>query len=546
MPNRVRLSLAHKCQILIGAAVVLVIAAALSVAWLRLESLAAAGPRQLARQLAEGWVEGQIALELADPPGQPGLAPLPADRERRFRLIRADRAAALAEKDPFVAQAMERFELRARQNELFQGAEPDAGPPYYRYLRAVRRSELPGQVQPAGDAEAEAGLNDPISHLLLIELRDPDAATRRMVSRLYLLAAAGFAGVLAIGAFWLILTRVFLVPVRLLRDVARRVAAGELNIRADINTGDEFEQLARQFNNMLEAQKEKQDQLRSINKSLDLKLDELARSNVSLYEANKIKGEFLANVSHELRTPLNSMIGFAEVLGETLPDDGDPQSEKRRRYVGNILTASRRLLDLINDLLDLAKIEAGRMELNVAPISISDTCEGLVNLIRPQADPRHLVLKQKIDAGVPIVQTDAGKLQQILFNFLSNAVKFTPPGGEVTIAAAALPPLPAEDQPRVRISVSDTGPGIAPEDHERIFEKFTQLDASVTRQHMGTGLGLTISRELADMLQGRIEVDSELGQGATFSVTIPAVLERRSVPLMPELTRSGPGEPGRE
>ena len=292
------------------------------------------------------------------------------------------------------------------------------------------------------------------------------------------------------------------------------------------------------FNTMLENLKSNQDQLSSINKSLDLKLGELAESNVALYEANKIKGEFLANVSHELRTPLNSIIGFAEVLGEALAGRDDPKDEKRRRYAANIITSSRRLLDLINDLLDLAKIEAGRMELRVGPVSIADTLEGLLNLIKPLAEKRGITIRQKTKPNLPTVHTDAGKLQQVLFNFLANAVKFTPPQGTVTIEAHLLPNTHGAEPTHIQISVQDTGPGIPDEDQKRIFDKFVQLDPGVTKEHGGTGLGLTISQELADLLQGQITLDSTPGRGATFHLTIPLILTEPTTPLMPDVPSS--------
>jgi len=350
----------------------------------------------------------------------------------------------------------------------------------------------------------------------------------------YLGSAALAAGLIAVLMFWLIISRLVLVPIRLLRNYAERVNAGESNLRAEIHTGDEYQRLAEMFNTMLDQARKNEVELRSLNKGLDLKLGELAESNVALYEANKVKGEFLANVSHELRTPLNSIAGFAEVLRDTLPATGDEaRDEKRRRYAENILQSSKRLLELINDLLDLAKIEAGRLELRVGPVSIADTCEGLLTLIRPMAEARGVRLKLKVEPNLPMVETDAGRLQQIVFNFLSNAVKFSPNGGSVTLLASKVAGE-EEGEPDIRIAISDTGPGIAPEDHQRIFEKFTQLDASVTKEQGGTGLGLTISCDLAELLQGTIEVESTPGKGATFSLTIPRSIKAKTVPLMPD------------
>jgi signal transduction histidine kinase len=395
---------------------------------------------------------------------------------------------------------------------------------------------------------------NPVWAVLLVNLRADEAQRQLALNGIYIIGAGLLAGLLAIGVFWFITTRLVLSPVRVLRGTAEKVAEGDFNIRSDINTGDEFEQLSDMFNLMLEKIRRDQERLRDVNKGMDLKLDELARSNIALYEANKIKGEFLANVSHELRTPMHSIIGFAEVLQETLADRTGPVDEKRKRYTANIITSSKNLLDLITDLLDLAKIDAGRMELRVVDVNLSDTAEGMVMLIRPQAEKKQIDLRLQIEPGLPLIRTDAGKLHQVVFNFLSNAVKFTPRGGAVTVRVAMEPyaggggetvATPGDGDGRVRhvrISVTDTGPGIAPEYHEQVFEKFTQLDPVVTREHGGTGLGLTIARQLAELLRGRIELESDTGRGATFSLIVPTTLESRSVPLMPDLT--APGTPG--
>ena len=177
-----------------------------------------------------------------------------------------------------------------------------------------------------------------------------------LLNRVFMLSAGAFAGSLAIVIFWLITTRLILQPVRVLQETAEKVSKGDLNIRSDINTGDEFQQLSETFNVMLVNLKRSSDQLRAVNKSLDLKLGQLAESNVTLNESNRLKSEFLANVSHELRTPLNSILGFADLLRDQTSTTADG---KATRYVQNIISSGKNLLDLINDLLDLAKIEAG-------------------------------------------------------------------------------------------------------------------------------------------------------------------------------------------
>jgi len=218
--------------------------------------------------------------------------------------------------------------------------------------------------------------------------------------------------------------------VRVLQDTAEKVSQGDLNIRSDISTGDEFQQLSETFNTMLGNLKSSADQLRSSNKALDLKLGQLSETNVALYESNRLKSEFLANVSHELRTPLNSILGFAELLRETVA--GGAGDGKPARYLQNILSAGQNLLDLINDLLDLAKIEAGRMEVRSQPLSLGDVFEGLVNLLKPLSEAKGVSIVPEVATGVPIIETDPAKLQQVLYNLLSNAIKFSPSGGEWT------------------------------------------------------------------------------------------------------------------
>jgi len=547
MGKPVRISLANKCQLLFGGAVLLILIAALTVGWVRMKTLVREGQEEAARRLAQAWIDDQIGGASWDAAGDDEYDTIEEGTQLTFVL--AGEFSIRAEDDTFLADSIKKFELRDDLDELFIETETDADGIRYRYARAVRKDDLQrhsnlvqGDYQPD---PYEPGVDytdvvNPVEGVLLIDMTSDLAERQLALNRIYILAAGLLAGLLAIGAFWYITTRIVLSPVRVLRDTAEKIAEGDINIRSDINTGDEFEQLSDMFNTMLERLRGQQEELRRSNKSLDLKLGELAESNVALYEANKIKGEFLANVSHELRTPLNSIIGFAEVLDEALQNaSSDGADEKRRRYAHNIITSSRQLLELINDLLDLAKIEAGRMEINVAPMSVKDACEGLVTLIRPQAEKRNIKLEVNIQRNLPLVQTDAGKVHQILFNFLSNAVKFTPDGGTVTIAASLTDAVFGSlrtGEKRLRISVRDTGPGIPFDQQERIFEKFTQLDTSHTRSHGGTGLGLTISRDLARMLHGEIELESEEGKGATFSLLLPLELKPHTAPLMPDLT----------
>jgi signal transduction histidine kinase len=330
------------------------------------------------------------------------------------------------------------------------------------------------------------------------------------------------AGVLAFFTFYFITTRLILQPVRVLQETAEKVAEGDLNIRSDISTGDEFQQLSETFNIMLANLKHSADELQAVNKSLDLRLGQLAETNVALYESNRLKSEFLANVSHELRTPLNSILGFADLLRDSL--SASPEA-KALRYISNIRQSGRDLLELINDLLDLAKIEAGRMEIRSEAMSLSDMFEALATILRPLAEQRGVMVEPSVAPEVPILHSDPGKLQQILYNLLSNAIKFSPQNGRIELMADLVAPASAasaaEEPGHVLIRVIDRGPGIEAAKHGVIFEKFRQLDGSVTRTHSGTGLGLAISKELTTLLGGRIGVESSPGEGATFWIELP-------------------------
>jgi len=534
MPRTVNISLANKCQLLFGLAVVMILTAALAVVWLRMQKLVSVGLEETAHILAEAYVARIIK---ADPYGLRSHGTTTSawdDLGIQMTVVPKEDFDSAGRQSRFVAEAIERFETHRDRNVVHRTRSDGTAEEIHFFARAIRKSDrarLGAELSPSVITTAIA---NPLESVLVIEMKSAPIERQQTLNRIYIVAAGLLAGLLAIGVFWFITTRIILFPVRVLRDTAEQVTEGDLNIRADINTGDEFEQLSDAFNHMLETINAHQEELRGMNKSLDMKLGELAEHNVALFEADKIKGEFLANVSHELRTPLNSIVGFAEVLAETLASRTGPVDEKRKRYIANIITSSRQLLDLINDLLDLAKIEAGRMDVRVVPVSIADTVEALSHLIRPQTEKRSITLATNVERGIPVVHTDESRVQQIVFNFLSNAVKFTPTGGRIELAAKRLPPASEGEPTHVCISVQDSGPGIPPADHNRIFDKFTQLDSTATREHGGTGLGLTISRDLARLLHGQIELESTEGTGAIFALIVPLVLESRSVPLMPE------------
>jgi two-component system, NarL family, sensor histidine kinase BarA len=331
-------------------------------------------------------------------------------------------------------------------------------------------------------------------------------------NRAILWATALVSALLIMAGSWIIVRYIIVKPVKHLKEVSDAISAGELNVRSEIQTGDEFEDLSHAFNRMLRHLVSMQDQWRKVNADLDRKVDELAQTNMALFESNRLKGDFLATMSHELRTPLNSILGFSDVLLS-----GDTLTDKQRRWVSNIQTSGQKLLNLINDILDLAKIEAGKMQVRPENFNLHDICEGLLNMFRPLAEKKNIDLRSQIEPDIPTLRQDITKLQQILQNLLSNAIKFTPEGGRVMLKAEA-------DTKYVTISVMDTGVGVAKEEQELVFQKFRQSGNSLTREHAGTGLGLSIVLELCKLLGGEVTLQSELGRGSTFTVRLPMLL----------------------
>jgi signal transduction histidine kinase len=238
---------------------------------------------------------------------------------------------------------------------------------------------------------------------------------------------------------------------------------------------------------------------------------EIEAKGRELEAANRHKSEFLANVSHELRTPLNAIIGFSEVLQERLFGE---MNDKQNEYVDDILSSGRHLLSLINDILDLSKIEAGRMELEVATFYLPDAIENALLLIRERASRHGIKLEKGIDERIGDFTGDERKVKQVLVNLLSNAVKFTPEGGQIRVEARL-------GDSSVILSVTDTGIGIAKEDQEAIFEEFRQAAGNYAQKREGTGLGLTLTKRFVEMHGGKIWVESELGKGSTFTFTLP-------------------------
>jgi signal transduction histidine kinase len=551
-------SLERKCRFLLGAGILLLITASFWLYALQTENLAynqttttcrllvypIITKKHLARlnlQSSGRWHEVLRALEKKDPAADKLLAQLVRESQRRGNrtreVLEEAENAWLKQIDEQPVKYQHQVFRRHRDDpdeprqqsedpdeqkllEEFYRADPpkneairrgDRGIYYYGAVRAGRGCLGCHQRLAENKDQPKLAEND-LMAVVRILMPTKAIETGVHLNRAVLISTALVTALLIMGGSYIIVRYVIVKPVKHLKEVSDAISAGELNVRSEIQTGDEFEDLSHAFNRMLRNLVSMQDRWRKVNADLDRKVDELAQANMALYESNRLKSDFLATMSHELRTPLNSILGFSEVLLSA-----DHLSDKQQRWVRNIQTSGERLLNLINDILDLAKIEAGKMEVRLEEFTVGDVAEGLLNMFRPMAEKKNIDLRGQIAPGIPAMRQDLVKLQQILSNLLSNAIKFTPEGGRVLLKAEA-------DGPYVVLTVSDTGVGIAPEEQELVFEKFRQSGNPLTREHAGTGLGLSIVRELAKLLGGEVTLQSDLGRGSTFTVRLPLQL----------------------
>jgi signal transduction histidine kinase len=317
-----------------------------------------------------------------------------------------------------------------------------------------------------------------------IEAGEDAYRTSRWVVIGFAAASIGLALVLGYVISWSLID-----PVQRMDARLREIAAGDFSRHVAVVNRDELGALATNLNRMN---------------------DELGRVYRELAEASQHKSEFLANMSHELRTPLNAIIGFSEVLSDRMFGD---LNEKQEEYLKDIYASGTHLLSLINDILDLSKIEAGRMELELTDFHLPTALDNALTLVRERAGRRSIALHTNIDNRLGEIRADERKIRQVVLNLLSNAIKFTPDGGRIEIAA-----VPKDGV--VEVSVKDTGVGIAPEDQEAVFEEFRQV-GTAEKKAEGTGLGLTLCRKFIELHGGRIWVTSQVGAGSTFTFTIP-------------------------
>jgi len=510
------LSLAGKCRLQFGGAVLLIIALALSIPYLWMAKLTEKIAFDAGRAVADTVFEKHLQVERKDEKRLPMLEDTGAvrkDENHAVRWLRIDADAQVAsELDEKQIEVLEMLKVDENRND-FAWTDVSVSPPKNNYIRIVRATE---SCITCHSTEGTAGAFNKNQEIGAIVVQTPARAIAYNIfmNRFWTVIAGLLAATGAMVAFYTIAQRIILRPIRQLRALVNNVAEGNLDARSAIKSNDEYEKLSDAFNEMLDGLQESQQKLRQANQQLDAKIAQLSDRNIELFKANKLKSEFLANMSHEFRTPLNAILGFAQLLREKPAEN----VEKSVRYAENIIASGRSLLNMINDLLDLAKAQAGKMYLKIEKTNIQQLCQSLVAFFSPLTDEKALKVSLDISEDIPLIQTDSGKVQQILYNLLSNAVKFTPQDGRIDITAKMF------DDKTVRISVVDTGPGITPENKAKIFEKFRQVDGSITRAGSGTGLGLAICKELTSLLAGNISLESEVGKGSAFHLDIPVLL----------------------
>ncbi|MBA7666885.1 Sensor histidine kinase RcsC [subsurface metagenome] len=291
-------------------------------------------------------------------------------------------------------------------------------------------------------------------------------------------------------------------------NIAQDLDETNENLKTEVTERKKAERELQEKNEQLDAQHE---ELQSQTEELMTQQQELIEKTGEVERANQLKSEFLANMSHGLRTPLNVIIGFSELMGDEVPGK---LNDEQRQCLDDIQSSGKHLLNLINKVLDLSKVESGKTKLNLTNLALSEVIESLARTMLPILAPRQQSLDVEVEEGLPLVHADKAKVKEVLFNLLSNAAKFTPDGGKLKIEAVR------EDN-WCRVSVIDNGIGIKKEDQEQIFEPFYQLDNPLTKERGGTGLGLALVKQIIEKHGGQIRIESEYGRGSRFTFTLP-------------------------
>jgi signal transduction histidine kinase len=388
---------------------------------------------------------------------------------------------------------------------------------YHQFAEVMGRiTEYDRTGSPANGLELQRSQAEPVAEDILRLTRELATTTESLAQSTILQSSTAFADsqflfiAVAAGSILLALLLGYLIswsligPIRGMEARLAAIASGDFSGHVNVANRDELGALAANINAMN---------------------DELGRLYKELDTASRHKSEFLASMSHELRTPLNAIIGFSQVLRQQMFGE---LNEKQQEYLDDILSSGQHLLNLINDILDLAKVEAGRMELQPSTFQLDETLQNAMAMIRERATRQDVTLSVEIDQTVGDIEADERKVKQILFNLLSNAVKFTPAGGKVTLSAT-------NQGDQAVISVRDTGVGISADDQAKIFEEFYQLAPGMAQE--GTGLGLALTKRLVDLHGGDLRIESTAGVGSTFTVRLPLrqpVRKAAAAPTSPE------------
>lgn len=475
-----------------------------AVEWVRHTQQALTASGQLFADITDSETVARGHLILPDPSALQRFEGLQKDAEddlSRLQKLTVDNPAQQRRLEQINREMHEKFSLNRAELDI-RSHPSQAGADHSQYLGTSRQimERLRGHFD---EFQAEE------YRLLAERSRQADEAAHN--TRLGLLYGTPAAAILILLAL-AVVSRSITIPLALLTAGAEKVGKGELAERVPVQSSDEISVLARAFNEMAERLERYVQTVERQNKELHVKSEESLR-------ASRLKSEFLASMSHELRTPLNAIIGFSDLLADGA---AGPVNDKQTRYLDHVRNGSRHLLSLINDVLDLSKIEAGQLELNKQAFDVGESLQMVVASLRSIAIKKHVDVKASFEEGLQVV-ADAVRLKQILYNLLSNAIKFTPEGGTISINANRAGRL-------AEISVQDSGIGISKEDQAVIFDEFRQVGNTTGGVREGTGLGLAITKRLVEAHGGKLQVESAPGVGSKFTFTLPLLATPSAAP----------------
>lgn len=422
--------------------------------------------------------------------------------------------------DDFERQALLEFRANPDQPAVFTRALSPEGQLVYRFITPFRIDEpcLKCHGDPAGSVDSTGHIREGMklgdlagAISVTLPMADTLATARTETIRLALGVLA--VAVLVLALIWFMLQRQVSSPLGQLTEVAASIGGGHIEVKPEalkpLYANHETAIVADAFTSMMQRLEESYS---SLEQKVRERTMQLQQANADLERASRHQSEFLTMVSHEFRTPLTSIITFTELL---LDDAAGRVNQEQQEYLTDVLESSQRLLHMINDLLDLSRLDAGKVKLFREVLDIRDLARDAERTVRPLAERHGITLTMAVPEHLPLVEADPLRITQVLLNLLSNAIKFTPRGGRVDMSARV-------DGDHLEVSVADTGVGIAPEDQDRVFEKFSQAGRD---RPEGTGLGLPLAKSLVELHGGCMWLESQLGQGSTFRFTLPLCSE---------------------